>query len=181
MQYKQIGYRKVPLHRCMNYIYRPILLEHLSAYQYFATVYETRLSTRSKKDNQAMRYLKAHPGHTVFAPCFHNAGKEAIPTFSYNYLPPTRLFQTSLYAPVNKEDIDYLRKEEYCKRFLILFVPFRRLEDLLKDGSYTLHMQAAKRANLINTEMIQIADNIQTIHNSLNSPVMENILISENR
>ena len=177
MQYKQIGTTKLPMHRCMNYIFRPKSMEDLCTYEFFAKVGEIRLSGKYKKEeNLEMRYLASHIGHSVFAPKYYN--QEIIPYFNWNYLPKTSTFLTSLQSPINVEDSDYTNKEDYCKKFLILFVPFRKKEDLLLDGSYTKRMQEAIRLDIISPEMIEIANNIQTIHNSLNSPMVENILTS---
>ena len=177
MQYKQIGSTKLPVHRCMNYIYRPKHMEKMSTYEFFSKVFEIRLSKRQKKEkNPGMRYSYEHPGHKVFAPRYYDKDKERIPYFSWTYLPTTCDFQTSLHSPVNTEDIDFTKKEEYCKRFLFLFVPFRKKEDLLKDGSYTRRFQEV--SSKINPDMIEIAENIQTIHNSLSSPMVVNIITS---
>jgi hypothetical protein len=175
MQFKTIKNKKVPVHRCMNYIYRPAKLEGLSTYEFWAKIFETRLPKRGrKKEHEEMEYTKEHPGYKVFT--LQTNQEDIIPYFAWNFLPSTAPFTTSVQHPVNVTDIDYEQKEDYCRRFLILFVPFRKHEDLLKEGNYTLRMQEAIKKNEIKEEMIHIANNIQTIHNSLNSPMVENIL-----
>jgi hypothetical protein len=177
MQYKKIGNTKLPMHRCMNYIFRPKSMEDLCTYEFFAKVQDIRLSGRFKKEeNLEMRYLASHIGHMVYAPKYYN--QEIIPYFNWNYLPSTNTFLSSLYYPINLEDSDYTKKEEYCKKFLILFFPFRNKDDLLLNESYTKRMQEAIKSNIVSPAMIEIANNIQTIHNSLNSPMVENILTS---
>ena len=47
------------------------------------------------------------------------------------------------------------------------------------DGSYRKRLQQAVRNGIIKPEMVQIANNIQDIHNSLKTEMMENILTNE--
>lgn len=179
MQYKNIGNKKIPIHRCMHYMYRPSALDGLSIYQFFATIYETTRSNRGKRkknEKDQMEYKTDHPGHKNFVPQIYE--KPIIPYFPWNFLPSTSNFTTSLNFSVQTTDADYSIKEEYCRRFILLFVPFRNKDDLMIDGSYTLRMQHAMKTKTIGKEMIEIAENIQTIHNSLNSPMVENILTS---
>lgn len=180
MQYKSIGIKKVPVHRCMNYLYRPSALDGLCIYEFFAKIYETtrKPSTGKRKRNEQaqMEYKTDHPGHTHFVPVFYK--EPIIPYFPWNFLPSTSQFTTSLISPVNTTDADYSKKEDYCRRFILLFVPFRKKDDLMIDGSYTRCMQHAIKTKTIGKEMIEVAENIQTIHNSLNSPMVENILTS---
>jgi hypothetical protein len=50
---------------------------------------------------------------------------------------------------------------------MLLFVPFRSREDLQPDGGfYQNALQKAHEDGRITNDMIEIADNIQTIHNS---------------
>jgi hypothetical protein len=177
MQFKKIKNKKVLVHHCMNYIYRPTKLEGLCAYAFWARIYETKLPKKGRtKQHEDMEYNEAHPAYKVFTLQEHK--EELIPYFAWNFLPSTSTFKTSIMFPVNTEDVDYIQKEAYCRRFLILFVSFRKKEDLLKNGSYTSRMQEAISDNLISDDMIKIADNIQTIHNSLSSPMVANILTS---
>ena len=62
---------------------------------------------------------------------------------------------------------------------MILFVPFRTKEDLQIDGCYQKGLQKAHADGKITEEMIEIAENIQTIHNSLASGIPENTLSAE--
>ena len=71
---------------------------------------------------------------------------------------------------------DYKKKEEYSKRFLILFCPLRLSKSLDENGSYQKALRTALVENCITSKSKQIADNIQNIHNSLASAMPENVL-----
>jgi hypothetical protein len=98
---------------------------------------------------------------------------------SWNWLSSTRSFFTSILHPIDKDSSDYDKKEEYAFRFLILFVPFRCKEDLETDDCYQSVLQRAHAEGRISEKMIQIAENIQTLHNSLSSDLVENSLSSK--
>jgi hypothetical protein len=86
---------------------------------------------------------------------------------------------TPLLDPIDTETSDHKKKQEYAFCFMLLFVPFRSMEDFKIDGCYQGALQRAYNEERITTEMIQIADNIQTIHNSLASGIPENTLSAE--
>jgi hypothetical protein len=86
---------------------------------------------------------------------------------------------TPLLDAIDTEAHDHKKKQEYAFRFMLLFVPFRTIEDFKTDGCYQAAFQRAYREDRITTEMIEIAENIQTIHNSLASGIPENTLSAE--
>jgi hypothetical protein len=81
---------------------------------------------------------------------------------------------------IDEDASDHHKKEEYAFRFLLLFVPFRSKEDLETDECYQGALQRAHQKGRISEEMIQIAENIQTLHNSLASDIVENSLSVKN-
>ena len=101
---------------------------------------------------------------------------EAVPNFPWNWLGSTKSLVNSILDPTNKRAIDHKKKQEYACRFMILFVPFRTKKDLQMDGCYQKGFQKAHKEGQITNEMIRIAENIQTIHNSLASGIPENTL-----
>jgi hypothetical protein len=65
---------------------------------------------------------------------------------------------------------------------MLLFVPFRSREDLQPDGGfYQNALQKAHKDGRITNDMIESAENIQTIHNSLASRIQENSLSAETK
>jgi hypothetical protein len=100
---------------------------------------------------------------------------DGVPTFSWNWL-------GSILHPANKDATDHQKKEEYAFRFMLLFVPFRSREDLEPDGGfYQNALQKAQEDGRITNDMIEIAEIIQTIHNSLASRLPENSLSAETK
>ncbi len=107
---------------------------------------------------------------------------DAVPTFPWTWLGSTKSFLTSILHPANKDATDHQKKEEYAFRFMLLFVPFRSREDLQPDGGfYQNALQKAHEDGRITNDMIEIAENIQTIHNSLASRMPENSLSAETK
>ena len=62
-------------------------------------------------------------------------------------------------------------REEYAFKFMLLFLPLRNHPDLLQDGSYQLRWVAEERHGNFSAEMLEIAENVQTIHNSLEASI----------
>ena len=100
----------------------------------------------------------------------------AVPTFTWNWICSTRCFFTTILNTIDEDASDHHKKEDYAIRFLILFLPFRCREDLETDECYQGSLQRAYQMGRISEEMIQIAENIQTLHNSLASDIVENSL-----
>jgi hypothetical protein len=76
----------------------------------------------------------------------------------------------------DKDNPDHQKKEDYAFCFLILFVPFRSGKDQETDDCYQIVLRIAHGEGRSSKEMIQIAENIQTLNNSLASDVVENSL-----
>ena len=119
--------------------------------------------------------MENHLFHGTEAVIYRTKTK-AVLRFPWNWLSSTRSFQTSILNPTDENASDHSRKEEYAFRFMILFVPFRSIEDMKMDGFYQKAFQKAFKENRVSDAMIQIAENIQTIHNSLASTIPENQL-----
>ena len=102
----------------------------------------------------------------------------AVPVLPWNWLKSTSEFETSLLSEIDETAKDYKIKEEYAKRFMILFCPLRLETSLSKNGSYQAGLRSALAEMLITEEMQTIANNIQNIHNSLGSAMPENVLTS---
>jgi hypothetical protein len=100
-----------------------------------------------------------------------------IPVFQWNWLGSTKNFATPLTQVfVDASDPDFLQKEEYAKKFMILFLPFRAEGDLMLEGSYQRRWQYALDHGQFADSMIEIAENIQNIQNSLDASLTPNLL-----
>ena len=160
-------------HPFMDYVFRPTAVAHMCSYQCALRV----RTTGKTKDTEYFEFLPEHPFRTKDCVVYNNA--PTVPCLAWNFLPHTASFSTSLLSPVDTSAPDYMLKEKYARRFMILFLPFRTLADLLEDGSYLRRLQTAIAQHEIASDMLDIADNIQNIHNSLQSEMVENLLTCE--
>ena len=165
--------QRIAFHPFMDYIFRPTEVVHLCAYQ----CAQTLRTVRQKTDQESFEFLSDHPFQNTDCVVYHSV--PTVPCFPWNFLPHTTSFTSSLLADVDASAPDYLLKEKYARRFMILFLPFRELNDLMINGSYLQRLQMAIAHDEIAPEMLEVADNIQNIHNSLKSEMVENLLTSE--
>ena len=174
MKFKKHGHRQVAYHRAMHYLYRPKEMEHMSSYQFEKELKVISLEEAEKQHLEWFDFLEEHPLQGILVIVYRDT--PAVPVFPWNYLISTSDFTSSLMHNIDQSDKDFTVKEKYAKRFLILFCPLRLEDGLQKEGSYVKAFQHAIAQNLICEEMIEVADNVQTIHNSLNSAMPENAL-----
>jgi hypothetical protein len=177
MKFKTVKGSQVAFHHGMNYTMRSETMSELSLYKFYEEV-ETLSNYDCKKHDAQEIYtlLPSHPLTTTHASVYRK--RKVVSVFPWNWLPATRNFTTSLEKAVNATDSSFVDREKYCKRFLILFMPFRTLADILGQAeTYQEAFADAIRDEKISRESIEIANNIQAIHNSLASANMENDLI----
>ena len=183
MTFKSVGGSQVPYHSSMDYLYRPKELESLCAYQYYS---QTKLVPKRQAETENQEYFslrKAHPLQSQKVVVYRD--QCSVATFPWRWLGSTRTFSSSIADQDGNNGITTLERNEkeiYCRRFMILFLPFRKAKDLMYKTSYLLKLQKVlnPRSEVsIGDDMIQIAENVQTIHNSLASTVPENILTAE--
>jgi hypothetical protein len=208
-------------HKAFNYLYRPLNMENMSVYEFYAetefiqmsdtkkkpkmkltkqtvkrTVKQTNKKTKKPKKikKQVKKKIKKKPKEESQRPFFvyteeheyrdieavvFRTKADAVPSFPWSFLCSTKSFETSLMDSISPNAADYRKKEEYAFNFMLLFLPFRSKEDLGSGCSYQETLQKALKEGKIHNKMIQIAENIQTIHNSLASGITENTLTAE--
>jgi hypothetical protein len=177
MTFKKVNGKQVGFHRAFNYLYRPLSLSHMSSYTFFSETYIMNIKQAEKDGIEIFEYTESHLFHKTEAVVMRSS--DAVPSFPWNWLGSTKSFVTPLLDPIDTEALDHKKKQQYAFRFMLLFVPFRTVEDFNTDGCYQGALQRAHTEHRITTEMIQIAENIQTIHNSLASSIPENSLSAE--
>jgi hypothetical protein len=179
MRYRFDGKKQVACHVSMDYLYRPTAMADLCAYQFYSTLQSTSKSDARKTFDAGDIYtfIKGHPMWKTDAVTYRAVS--CVPIWNWKWLGSTRNFDSSLLAEVSHTHADYVEKETYARRFMILFMPFRNASDLQINNSHQKALQAAITENRIPEAMFAIAENIQTIHNSLESSMPENILTSE--
>ena len=147
-------------------------------YKFYSETEFVNLSEARKIGPEYFEYTEKHTFHKSEGVTYRTT--DAVPSFPWNWLGSTRSFLTSILHPADKDATDHHKKEEYAFRFMLLFVPFPLIEDLKPGGGfYQSSFQKAHEDGRITKEMIEIAENIQTIHNSLASRMPENSLSAE--
>jgi hypothetical protein len=175
MRYHNVHGSRIAVHASMDYLFRPKALEHYCLYEYFSEVQSTARKLGEKQEY--FEFLESHPLHEQNVVCYRN--RYCVPVFCWNWIGCTGTFSSSLLNPIDRQSSDFQDKEEYAYRFMILFMPFRDFGDLQIDGSFQLKWQQTHMEGGFPSTMITIADNIQTIRNSLESSIPTNLLASE--
>jgi hypothetical protein len=180
MTFRKVGGRQVTFHQGMNYLYRPKEMEDSAMYQYYSEMQFTSLADAKKTGTQSFEFTKEHPFHGYDAVIYRiQTGKQdCVPVFSWKFIGSTKEFERSMMEPVSETDRQYRKKEEYAQRFMIVFLPFRTDADLKEQGSYQRAFQTAYKDGRFSEDMIAIANNIQSISNSIESGIPENCLSS---
>lgn len=162
----------VPVHIAMNYLYRPTEFVNMCFYEFIRDI---KVISKHEFDStgEMFHFQEDHPQENQIA-CVYRE-KPALPVFSWTWLPSTRNFRSSIESPFSEFDVDFIAKEDYSRRFLILFYPFQDVENLKLDGSFTRRLKFADSEKLISSEIIEIANNIHDIRNSLESTMMQNV------
>jgi hypothetical protein len=174
MTIRNLDGKQVVFNKAFNYLYRPTGMEKMSLYTFYGETKYIKISEAKKLGIEYFEYTEQHLFRKIEAVVYRTT--TAVPTFPWNWIPSTRNFLTSILQRIDKDAPDHHTKEEYAFRFLILFVPFRSREDLETDDCYQSVFQRAYRESRISEEMILIAENIQTLHNSLATEIVENSL-----
>ena len=174
MTFRSVDGKQVPYHSSMHLFHRSEQLKHLCAYQFYS-----EMKVMGKKDADAMdkehfEFLEQHPLHSTITSCYRDSA--CVPVFAWNWLGSTKEWSTPILEAVSKSDADYLKKEQYALRFMLLFLPFRSAEELTKNGSHTTAFQEAYKQNLFHPSMLQVAENIQDILNSVDAGFPDNPL-----
>jgi hypothetical protein len=180
MTFKNLNGKQVAFHKAFNYLYRPAHMEQMPLYKFYSETKFVNISEARKAGTEYFEYTETHIFHKSEGVVYRTT--DAVPTFPWTWLGSTKPFLTSILHPANNEATDHQKKEEYAFRFMLLFVPFRSRDDLQPDGGfYQNALQKAYEDGRITNDMIEIAENIQTIHNSLASRIPENSLSADTK
>jgi len=167
----------VAYHTAMDYLHRPLEMEHMPMYQFYRDIEFTSLKQAKASKQEYFEYTEDHPCGSADAVIYRK--RLCVPVFGWTWIGCTKDFDSSLLTDSKKTDPDYQRKEEYAKRFMVVFLPCRKLADLKKEGSYQLAFRAAHADGLFSDEMLEVADNIQTIQSSIDAGMPENPLTAD--
>jgi len=171
---------KKTFHKSMDYIYRPAKLEHMCLYQFHEETEVMLTERQAIKRNlgEWFDFMEEHPFYDAYMVVTMRL-IEAVPIIPWKWTGSTRVFERPITEELTGSDPNYFAKEKYALRFMILFMPCRptKQNNLKIDGSYTKRLQQALVAlGEISEKQILRANNMQDIHNSLNSHNPENCL-----
>jgi hypothetical protein len=152
-------------------------MEHMGLYFFYEETEFINIRKAKGDNTEYFEYTEQHLFRGFEGVVYRKT--KAVPCFAWNWLGSTKSFLTSLLHPTDVNESDHQRKQEYAFRFMLLFLPFRSREDFETDGCYQNAFQRAYNESRITEDMIQIAENIQTIHNSLASDIPPNTLSAE--
>ena len=164
-------------HTAMDYLHRPLKMEHMPMYQYYREMEFTSLRKAQASEEVHFEYTDEHPCCSTDAVIYRK--RHCVPVLGWTWIGCTKDFETSMLTHSKKTDRDYTKKEEYAKRFMTVFLPCRKLADLKKEGSYQVAFQAAHANGLFSDEMLEVADNYQSIQCSIDAGMPENPLTAD--
>ena len=167
MSFREVKGTLIPFHKAMHYSYRPPEMEGMCSYEFFQTVEIVSRTQASKITDEPFEMQDEHPCQAIMVAVYRK--RECVPVFPWRWLGSTAGFSTPMNESTQEGDVDYPGKEEYAYKFMLLFLPFRTDADLRVNESYLRRWQLAYNQNEFKDEMIEVADNIQTIFNSLAS------------
>ena len=176
----QMGFRKVDgkqvhFHAVMNYYYRPTAFEHYCLYEFYSKMKFILRTEADETRQECFEFTTSHPLHSTTVVVYRE--HPCIPVFPSSWLGSTKGFVTSLMNEgADESNPDYEQKEVYAYKFMILFMSFRSVADFTLEGSYQRQWKAAFDHEAFSDAMIEIAENIQTIHNSLDASLTPNFL-----
>jgi hypothetical protein len=172
---RMINGNAVWYHKAMDYVLRPKEFNDFSLLQFFQEVKTIRTAEAEKTNMEFFAFAEGHAFQ--HSHCIVYREKTCIASFPWNWLGSTAEFETSLMENVPATHKDYAGREEYCRRFSMLFTPFRALKDLMKDDiSYQNAFFALILSNCLSQDTVTFANNIQDIHNSLRVDMPTNML-----
>lgn len=176
MRFHTVDGNQVAANEAMSYYYRPTEMEHYCFYEHNSLTELISVAQAEKSEQETFPLLEDHPLHQVKVTVYRKY--PSIPTFAWNWLGSTKMFVKPMTEIVESTNCDFTLKEEYAYKFMILFMPFRVHSDFMVDGSYQKGWLRALEMDMFSPEMKEIAQNIQTIHNSMESTIPSNGLTS---
>jgi hypothetical protein len=159
-----------PFFQCyaLHYLCRPLQLESVNAYDFF-TQYEV---IRSKRDNEDQLLpfhngLWQHPSYQQngnrFLQGVRQRSKEHLLTVFQCDFPNSAEFEGPI---MSLDSVITEAMESYSKLALLLFLPYRSLNDILIDGSYTRKFREAYWTGLIREKDKIFLQNIQDVRSN---------------
>ena len=163
-------------HKTMDYIFRPKEMEDMNVLQCCTQLESIFISEAVKRGIEYFDFTDGHPFCKTHCIVYRANGK-GIATFPWTWIGSTADFENPLTTPVGATHKDFEAREEYCRRFGIMFIPFRHLEDLKQDfDSFQEAFAFRVASGQLTEEVTRFANNIQDLHNSIRVTLPKNML-----
>lgn len=177
--------QQVPFHRAMDYLYRPTEFEEMSPTEYFCQTESISLKEAEKYELEVFYFQIDHPMRGLLGR--RRRKKNIVPEIPWNFIPninqitlnndPDPYEQRILFKkPSQAGTSDFEKREKHARKFLIVFSSYRTIEDLNKEHSFQATLREQLKEGRLSEEMIDLANHMQNIHNSLDSGQCQNIL-----
>lgn len=148
----------------LNYLCRPLQLEHVSVYDFYSK-YEVVTVTSNNKDSLLHFIANRHFQHPSYNPKtreFRQGLRErkihTLPKIYQYDFPDTATFGGDIFCPATPIN-SYM--EEYSQNALLLFCPFRSGEQLKLNDSYTSKLRQLRYSNHLHPRMSTFLQNLQ--------------------
>jgi hypothetical protein len=165
-------------HRAMDYLYRGKAFKNMSMYDFYKKTDIILIKQAQKLDVETFELMEPHCLRFSHAIVYCN--NERVPVFPWNWLGSTCQFENSLMHNCETIAWDYQIREDYCRRFLMLFEPFESFDDILQHNEtyQDAFRRIAQSEEGFSETVMDVANNIQDICNSMRVELPKNLLSS---
>ena len=158
--------------QALHYIHRPKELNHMFMKEFFE---EYEIKKTGFKDDDDDCYNLDNRNHPGFGKQFIKKRKvPVLAQFSHWVFPDTASFGASIWD-FTEHNVNS-SVESYCRAALVLFVPFRSVQDLTIDGSFFKKFKRLFKKKTFPEHMKETLNNVQMFYNSVRMPGIEDPL-----
>jgi hypothetical protein len=129
--FRMVGGKPTWYHRGMDYIYRPKEMEKLSLLDFSERTKSITYAQAKSEGRETFQFTKDHPFQKSY--CVMNRDQQCIASFPWTWLQSTAKWTQSSRTNISTSHKDFKIREEYCRRFMMLFMPFRSMDDFLEN------------------------------------------------
>ena len=159
----------------LHYLHRPVALGYLSVFDFFQQYEIVRKGNTSSENSQQELFDFEDPDHPgILKQVVRQRNKPVYAQVSHWSFPDAASFAGNIFDL----DIAHVNQsvEDYCKHVLLLFHPFRNLQDISSNGSYHQKFLECFPHKIVPPHMNTFLANIQMFYNSIHLPAKDDPL-----
>lgn len=167
---RQVDGRPYFNNAALHYLCRPAELSHVNVHDFYCDYDVVNVSKQRKASQQVFQFENGtfqHPSYQVESKCMLQCiverSKSHIARVQQYDFPDTATFGGSILDPSTKTTDD---TNEYAKRVLTLFLPFRCLSDLEGSRGYTETLRTFASTTLLSDRAKRWLQNLQDCHSN---------------